>query len=1038
MRLSTCPFLLTLLGLVSAQFESNATDFNSTQFNSTQFNSTQFNNTNVTFDDVRDKLPKVYSGQEGEGAPKYFKTLPHLSALIQTYLSIMADLGAETWIMHGSLLAWWWNQKIFPWDNDLDVQISEPVIHFLADYYNMTEHHFDIADVEGGRTYLLEINPNYVIRSKSDKANVIDGRWIDTSSGLFIDITAVRADDARRENGEPGALMCKDRHNFDESEIWPLRNSYFEDVPAKIPYAYTKLLQDEYGSKALSTTTYQGNSLAIMSLPPQLPPTADYGTTPSAASLPHGDGHDGPPPPAPRGHISHDSLALRSCITCRRRKVRCDKRNPCSNCVKAGIECMFPPPGRAPRKTKRPPAENAELLSRLRQLESIVEAAITSSNTQATPSPPQQRSDRSSGEPPAQPNADTCPRLLSRDQPTPLEHEFGRLVIEDNRSRYIEELQDILDPSSSSDDDGSSPGSSSSYSAARDGMLFGFYSIAHSLQSFHPPPENVKPLLPVVYGPTAQQLFTQAARTPDALDKNNEPLVLAMYFASIVSMSNEQCMARLGEARDTLVARYRFAVEQALSKGGLLNTQSLTLMQAATIFLNAVRRDDDTKFVWSMTALILRLAQGLGLHRDGNNFGLRPFDAEMRRRLWWHVVLLDLRSSEDHGTDVQIHDRMFDTRLPLNVNDNDISPDMEERPKPRAGFTDMSFFLIRCDICYALRRVAYTCPNTSAAVGGPTPENCGNVVQTVNRHIEEQYLKHCDMADPIQWVSATVARLVLTKMWLVIHHPITSSEHGPQVTNESRESLFLTSIEVTEFARLIKEDENTKKWSWMFDTHMQWHAIAMVLSELCVRPLSPLTDRAWLAVTTVYDDWLQTAKRRKGMLWRPLAQLMKRAGALRAKQLAELQGHVESQQAAAESTTLASAESNRPSIGSSFSAHFPEHSRLVASAPAMDWDPSQSPLGFDISQGPVNVLNQFFPEGNWLATPEPQNSNPPQALSNMNIPIAVPNEPTAGIPEVPPNSDVYHQEWDQVLRDFQLDMQEMQAHSMGNITGWIA
>jgi hypothetical protein len=30
----------------------------------------------------------------------------------------MADLGAETWIMHGTLLAWWWNQKVgtpVPW-----------------------------------------------------------------------------------------------------------------------------------------------------------------------------------------------------------------------------------------------------------------------------------------------------------------------------------------------------------------------------------------------------------------------------------------------------------------------------------------------------------------------------------------------------------------------------------------------------------------------------------------------------------------------------------------------------------------------------------------------------------------------------------------------------------------------------------------------------------------------------------------------------------------------------------------------------------
>ncbi|KAL3447975.1 fungal-specific transcription factor domain-containing protein [Aspergillus insuetus] len=792
-----------------------------------------------------------------------------------------------------------------------------------------------------------------------------------------------------------------------------------------------------------------------MSFSPQHQPGVGSKTDPSS-SFPNGDGNDGVPPATVHSFASQDSLAHRSCITCRRRKVRCNKRLPCSHCIRAGIECIFPPPGRAPRKTKRPPPENAELLSRLRQLESIVESAITNPNAQATPSPPQQGSNRSSGEPPSKfgnEGQTVCPKSMGRDQPTSLEHEFGRLVIDHNRSRYvsnrfwaslgdeIEELQDILDPSSSDDDDDTSPRSVSHYSTTRDGILFGFYSIAHSLQSFHPSPgkvpvlwqiyaENVKPLLPIVHGPAAQQLFTQAAQAGNDLNKDNEALVLAMYFAAIISTSNEQCMAQLGEARDTLVSRYRFAVEQALSKAGLMNTQSLTLMQALAIFLNAVRREDDTKFVWSMSALALRLAQGLGLHRDGNNFGLKPFDAEMRRRLWWHIVLLDLRSSEDHGTDVQIHDQMFDTKLPLNINDTDIYPELEERPKARTEFTDMSFFLIRCDICYALRRVSYICPDGASA--GHTAGNCGNVVQTVNRNIEEQYLKHCDMTDPIQWVSATVARLVLTKMWLVIHHPITSSDHDSKISNESRESLFISSIEVTEFARLVKEDENTKKWSWMFDTHMQWHAIAMVLSELCVRPLSPLTNRAWLAVTTVYDDWLRTAKQRKGMLWRPLAQLMKRAGALREKQLAELRARVENQQGAAQNTTSTTAMPGRPAIGSAFSSHFPEHSRLISAAPPLDPDVSHRPLDFDVTQGPVNLLNDFFPEGNWLATPESLNQAQPHSRPQSTAPLSM-----SAIPELQTTPGISHPEWDQVLRDFQLDMQGMPAPPVDDITGWI-
>ena len=82
----------------------------------------------------------------------------------------------------------------------------------------MTEHHFNVPGVDGGRTYVLEVNPNYVIRSTADKSNVIDARWIDMNTGLFIDITALRQDDGkRRVNHVAGAMMCKDGHVYD---VW--------------------------------------------------------------------------------------------------------------------------------------------------------------------------------------------------------------------------------------------------------------------------------------------------------------------------------------------------------------------------------------------------------------------------------------------------------------------------------------------------------------------------------------------------------------------------------------------------------------------------------------------------------------------------------------------------------------------------------------------------------------------------------------------------------------------------------------------------
>lgn len=81
--------------------------------------------------------------------------------------------------------------------------------------------------------------------------------------------------------------------------------------------------------------------------------------------------------------VPSERLNPRSCVTCRRRKVRCDKHMPCSNCRRAQIPCIFPAPGRAPRRPrpkdpnappKQPSSEREiELMKRLRKLEGIVE-----------------------------------------------------------------------------------------------------------------------------------------------------------------------------------------------------------------------------------------------------------------------------------------------------------------------------------------------------------------------------------------------------------------------------------------------------------------------------------------------------------------------------------------------------------------------------------------------------------------------------------------------------------------------------------------
>ena len=134
-------------------------------------------------------------------------------------------------------------------------------------------------------------------------------------------------------------------------------------------------------------------------------------------------------------------------------------------------------------------------------------------------------------------------------------------------------------------------------------------------------------------------------------------------------------MINFSASKSELSLRYRLGLEHALAKADFLNFPDIVLIQAFAIFLLLARRHDSPRFVWMMTGLVIRMAQYLGLQRDGAQFKhLTPFEIETRRRVWWAVCILDLRASEDQGTDPAITSGSFDTKMPLNINDVDIDP----------------------------------------------------------------------------------------------------------------------------------------------------------------------------------------------------------------------------------------------------------------------------------------------------------------------------------------------------------------------------
>lgn len=449
-----------------------------------------------------------------------------------------------------------------------------------------------------------------------------------------------------------------------------------------------------------------------------------------------------------------------------------------------------------------------------------------------------------------------------------------------------------MDYDSSSDEETSASEMGSISSDNGSAFIFGYHSIAHSLRDYYPSASisqmlwdvyerNAAPLIMVLYRPTVAELVKNVPNGTEYFDKGTEALVFAVYFASITSMKPHQINISLGEDHNTVIRRYRFASEQALAKADFLRTQSLTVLQAAVLYLHAVWKFTDTQFVCTMTAAIYRVAQGLGLHRDGSRLGLSPFETEMRRRIWWHIYLLDANSSEHLATIPLIHDETYDTKFPLNINDDNISPNSNDPVVEQTGFTETTFLLIQCEMTASSRQ---SIQKLKSKTGGccESVEKYSQVLNELNSLIETRYLKFYDIQIPIQWAAATMARLSLARSWLVVHLCLLrSGSIGTELWHQRREVLFITAIEVVEFAHILETNEHTEHWSWIFEKSQQWQAFAFILSELCVRPVSPVSDRAWTAVSVVYRQWKQRRSHSTWILRRPLSRLMKRVAAIR-------------------------------------------------------------------------------------------------------------------------------------------------------------
>ncbi|KAF4868955.1 Aurofusarin cluster transcription factor aurR2 [Colletotrichum siamense] len=511
-----------------------------------------------------------------------------------------------------------------------------------------------------------------------------------------------------------------------------------------------------------------------------------------------------------------------SCVPCQNRKIRCNGHTPCTYCIKTGKDCV---------KSAR--------------------------GSQSRPRP------TSGG-----PSGST-----------------GQVVANGDERRYVEDnklwtsLGGELGPRSASSEDERSSARHSS--PPQINLIFGHQQM-QSPELLHPSPiqsfklwqvflSNVHPLTKIIHGPSMQEEVLRMLSNPTATDRSTEPLIFSIYLIAVVSLTDEECRNLLDEPREKHLARYRYATEVALSRVDFLRSTNLKVLQAFTIYLLALRYLCDNDILWLMTGLATRMGQRMGLHRETSLKGLSPFEAEMRRRVWWQIIILDGRAAQVTGASMNPSAYLLgDTNKPVNVNDGDLVPSMGLPPPPSPITTEMAFCSVRIEIgAWMIHQK--TLPGFGTSSDGRA--KFLKAVDDLENTIEHRYLRNIDKGIPLNQLALSMARSAICQLRISTCHPMRRQDKDTELSPDQIEMLLENSMEVIQYDIVAHTTPSLQHFLWHVSNFFPFETFVLLVGTLPSCANSQLAERAWNVINQVYEHHPSFISNRYEPLYRALGNL---------------------------------------------------------------------------------------------------------------------------------------------------------------------
>ncbi|KAH0542946.1 hypothetical protein FGG08_002715 [Glutinoglossum americanum] len=699
-----------------------------------------------------------------------------------------------------------------------------------------------------------------------------------------------------------------------------------------------------------------------------------------------GDNDNHRPLPSREERIRRRNRTITSCLECRKRKLRCNKQHPCTHCLHHGRNCLYISAALDPRTQSRLAEIKEEWGSIERRLErDIARAGQNPQRDDPLPGSAKRDVLPEAGEEELE---ETPMAVLDAAYEDDADDEFfdlgiqmGRMrcwnchathslnkTLNDSRNDRRSQAEksatpELAPPSAASIYELLMPGST--YIAPGDNRnapnyFFGGFDPNTPFMAYMTPRPTadrlkrqyfdcVHPLAMLVHRPTFENQYERfwnsiafGAEPPYSL----QALYFAMMFSSAVSLNDEVIFREYGRTKQSVVNDFRMNTEAALSKAGFIRTTKLETLQAFVMYLIPLCRDEISRAHSALTATAIRIAECMGLHRDGKFFGLTPVDIHVRRLVWYQLCFLDLRTCESQGPRPIIRKEDFDTKFPLNLDDADFT--RGDPPLSVERWTDTTFSLIRFECNEMVRIIWVDRPRLEKKEVSLTAVL--TTIETFKYRMEKKYSNILRNDIPIQKAAKHVMIVLICRMYvMVLHRYLNSGQRGLQ--DRIRQMTITNALCQIENAIALENDPDLSPWVWYAGAWQQWQTALLMLTDIWGHPNRPEADRIWACLDYVFGGDPHTPRDEKAR--RIMMELRDKAGKLRSARKLKLPVVMTGQRARLRMTTPVSPGSGVDPKGSTYNSP-----QLTPKDPSMSPGNSPGPAG---SPGGPPVKEELMP-----------------------------------------------------------------------------